>query len=235
MADYELIPFYGVEPWQDNAGVGYPAAYGGGARLTGQNLVVTMWSLVADIPDKLLVPVAYTPDAVAFDATIPGFATKGGLNTFNSRTSARFSLVVETPLTWPVLAILNPPSDIKSQIQNAIKPNPNVPIFGFEVLKSLYATGFGFEFYCTATDSSLIDGASAFFGSPITPGLFATSGADGTPPVALPNLLAVGVPAAQNTLDAMNSGNFFIGALIQPGIETSGFFTINWPHTAARG
>lgn len=234
MADYQYTPIYGVEPWQDNAGVGTPTEYGGGAKITGQNLIISMWTTEAT--PRLLVPLPYTPDAVTYDAFAPGYGTKGSLPAFNSRTSARFQIGLND-IEFTLLAVLNPPNDFKSQVQNAFKADASAAN-GFAVLKS-FQQPLAFEAYATDGKNGLLQ-CPAVFGGPIAfTSLLATSGADGTPPVALPSLFS-GLPAAQDTLNAMNSGNFYIGCEFElrdliGDPEDSGIVTINWPHTAARG
>jgi hypothetical protein len=236
MADYTYQPIYGVEPWQDNAGVGYPAVYGGGAKYTAQNLLVSMWTTIDPFPtlDKLLVSLPNTADAVALNAVIPGLGTYGVAQVFNSRTSTRFILQLDDEaIPNDCIAILNPPSDYKSQLQNALKTNANSPV-GFEVLKSFLGSQ-AFEYYVTNGKSEALPGG-AIFGNPLGFGLiYANSGADGTPPTLLPDYTA-GFPAFQTTINALNSGNFYLGVTFSPGgDEDTGVFTINWPHTAARG
>ena len=240
MADYIYQPVYGVEPWQDNAGVGYPADYGGGARVTAQNLVISMWGepTGGGSTPVFLVPGYATPGALEQDAFIAGSGTKGTTPIANSRTSSRFALQVELDggLDTLFYAFLNPPSDFKSQVQNAVKANLNAPN-GIEVLKSLYSW-LAFEFYVTNLKSQPLVAAATFSGIFGFLPLFATSGADGVFPEALPDLLGDGLPAAQSTLNAINSGNFYIMCLFFGQFEepdTTAVYTINWPHTAARG
>jgi hypothetical protein len=247
MAEYHYLPIYGVEPWQNNANVLPAAAYGGGAKRTNENFLVSLWTVdsiatpLTPTSGRLLKPMPNTVDAIALDATIPGLGTVGLQTAFDSRTSARFSLQLldEEAFNFPVLAILNPPQDMKTQYQNAVRASLDPAAPGgidIKVLRSVLAFN-ALEAYFQNTDFSSpalgnVTPASILGGILGTMPLAATDGADGVFPTFYNYDNA---PNAVASIAAISKGLFFLSALIAP-TEGEGFvLTLNWPHTAARG
>lgn len=255
MADYTYIPTYGVEPFSDVAGVGAAAPYGGGAVVTNQNFLVSLWDVTAQdgvVPTagRLYRPLPNTVAAAAASASIPGLGEVGLKPCFNSRTSARFSfsfLASDTQEGYPILAILNPPQDYKSQLANAARAvldasNP----FGVltTILKPITQLS-AFEVYAT-TGSTLrtVEGVAGLPGSPYLPfgfGLCKTSGANGVFPAFYPALIgaAANPSAFLSAIQQIDAGNFFLPMRISfaPDVEPgqARIITINWPHSSARG
>ena len=247
MAAYNYQPIYGVEPYDDVTGVGVAAEYGGGAKITGQNLLVSLWA-VDDGPalstGRLLKPFQNTQEA-ELQAELQ--AANGTLNfinfynpVFNSRTAARFTLQAdispEPPFAFPVLAILNPPGELKTFYSHWITAqlDNNYPS-GLE--QNFFRSGFAplawNAHYATVSGSEVegLGGETDFLET------FAlTSGADGVFPT-IPDVSFLTPAGFIAWLDQVIAGDWYWPVLIAPEVveDETAMVTISWPHSIARG
>ena len=250
MAEYLYQPIYGIEPWENNANAPLVSDFGGGARRTNENFLVSLWTIdvygdnaFQPVAGRLLRPANVTPFAAMLDGFIPGLGTNGLKTVFDSRTSARFQYTtdafVPSTINFPLLAILNPPQDMKTQYQNTVKASldPSAPGgLNIRVLRSIADLG-AMEAYFYNNDFSGPLAGSTSLGSILgnilgTTALTATDGSDGVFPTFFDYTTPASVVAA---IDAISRGAFFLPVLIAPTEADNFTVTLNWPHTAARG
>lgn len=251
--DINYAPIYGVEPYK-NLGDDPLTDFGGGATITAENLMISLWNIThtdstTHLPDAgdLIKPTYVTLEAdhAAEDAA-------GLFNYFKaykpfvpSRTSARFNIVLAEDEGGLVpLVVLNPPSEFKTRYISAIKA----------VLDGSTSTGLSLTFSQSCLDALVwnvdfvgsaggtIEG-QAVFGSPAISALpfLKTSGVDGV----FPEFYTSYADAVTNNKQAqfvadmaeIVKGNFYIPCLISPDDADIQVWTarINWPHSAARG
>jgi hypothetical protein len=257
---YFYFPIYGADLWtpngpQSDSPTGSPVvpdgSYGGAIKTTNDNLLISLWTITDDeggIPTEgaLLKPFS----AANFPPIgIEGVGEPGALPLFSSRTTCRFELFVsdDPPFTYPILAILRPPQDLKTRLQNAVTLSLGGGPLGFSgrfnkpiVLED--------SFWDVKFDERGDGGAVApstgiwLPGTPL-PGLLLggtflpytkTDGSDGT----YPQFFDTSGPASVIPIqEALNTGNYFVPMLIAPGGSLEGIsrVTISSPHTAARG
>lgn len=255
MADYFYNPLFGVEPYKDVAGVGIEAAFGGGADITGQNLLVSLWAVddPAAVSGRLFKPERFTSEFV--NVIAPAQEAEGVFGVEHgympalepSRTSASFMfnrLTEEgTPsFTFPILAILNPPGEIKNYYIRAFKA----------VLDATYPSGLRIDVYRSfflrlvwqvtfETFGLLVETSEGEynFGNGID-GVMASSfpfalssGADGI----FPHIPEAPTPSQMIAYaDQVIAGEFFIPVLLLPAVfnDIINLITINMRHSLAR-
>lgn len=130
---YIYLPFYGVEPYESND-VAVEDAFGGGAQLTNRNLLVSLFTVDttdAGLPatGRLVKPAPNTEynaevDQLGLDVGYTGYANVLARD-FDSRVSARFALqsdgIGEDDLPASMLAVLNPPPDLRQAMMASIR------------------------------------------------------------------------------------------------------------------
>jgi hypothetical protein len=259
MAGYAYSPLYGVEPFENVAGApltnislgGQVETFGGGAKITNNNLLVTLWgNLENAAPPANPFPIAgdLLQPADSVTGQVSAYAQdfqKGLSQVFDSRTTAKFRFqqtdgegaFVETPL----MAVLNPPAEIKNYYQRVMKVVNNEPTFLRSALDMLVweAQFFSSDFSLSLTNAQGLITAGNSLGFP----LLKTSGADGVFPEFYPVLsqllILQDVAGIKAYLEAIADGDFFIPVLIQPttpppASEDPWGVKITWPHSIAR-
>ena len=229
MADplYFYHTSYGIDPYvaipgkeYDDAAGTVPAvdgAFGGGAQVTQENLLISMWTVTETAPSSINPPSSPIPlGGALLKPTYAGvFKDSGDVAKpfFNSRYAARFSLgnIVAggkdpqaftyigewgvTALPSGVMAILNPPPELKQRLASAVRdlvsaPDPSASEFP-TLGPFLTALNFDVEFkrglgsVPVAQNLRYNAGGSYRLGHPIVPALplARTNGADGNYPV----------------------------------------------------
>jgi hypothetical protein len=260
---YDFIPLYGVEPSKSVPGsytsdaeglVPAPeatAAYGGGSEVTGDNLLIGLWS-ITDIGASA--PIQGARIRLGGELESDGFGVPPGITdylkmfepAFASRTSLKFLLNTAGDLEWPVFGVLNPPGALKDKMRGAVKDpkiDPAVVPWGvsWTALKSILdsASWSVRNIEQAGGLSAQVPSGGDFFlagnGYPIdlTGGalpLLRTNGADGEYPTFYDNTTPAGV---MEQFAAMESGDFYIPMLFD---GNDGFFQeVAWPHSGARG
>lgn len=258
---YQYVPIYGVEPYENNAGAGDDTEFGGGAELTNNNLLVTLWTVdsldVEGIPasGRLLRPF-YADPLIPFQAFFDQIGLKNlGANvkqSFDSRTSLKFflgKLAEDLPFAFafPLLAVLNPPAEMKNRLANTFR---NLRV------DPASATGFSAQFIAGVAGQGAWNAAYAdadnpahevnatgdtsfsfipYFVSKLP--YLKTNGADGVFPEFFPlTPTPMGTMDSKATYDALLTGDFYVAALITPLSDSLGWVVrIEWPHSLARG
>jgi len=255
VANYQYQTVYGIEPY-DALNVSEAVPFGGGADVTNDNLIITMWNLPGfdgsgfPVSGQLLKPFRFSPDGLA---AIAGAASDGvgignGFNqVFNSRYSSRFYLqdknigsqeAPEYLLTEFMLAVLQPPQDVVNDFLTYAK---NIaPGGGFGTIDFLRSFFYGISWNFRAMDLSMAvmqEGAS-FGGLFNLGGAFSflkTNGADGVFPEFYP-LTAAGF--IQMMLDVTNGKPFYIPFIFSRSetfeTENAEMFEVSWPGSNAR-
>ena len=127
---YEYIPVYGVEPFQNNtnAPVGAFGGFGGGAEITDQNLLITLWSLankqhIPPATGQLLQPDYVNVTDGSNNGVLLTHLSQGFSQLVPSRTSCKILIINHAidPLPLPLLGIMNPPGELKNLYQNYCK------------------------------------------------------------------------------------------------------------------
>ncbi len=244
--DYSYIPTFGTEPYEDTVS--------GGARVTGDNLLISLWT----VEDKEGEPPA--PAVTIGEIVRPAFVDTNQLetirpgypNAMHSRSSAEFYFGPDDDtFVWPLFAVLNPPDELKQQLAKAVEyvgddaSDPS-DLGNYLVSKSLqgcyawYAemlTAFGAmnkvgiaacEFGYSAYLPLQPVGVSFSFQLPF----LRTNGADGVVPEFFDMSTVAGVRAL---IAAVNRGQFYVGMLLISEEVNGTFARIRWPHSAARG
>jgi hypothetical protein len=254
---YLYQPIYGVESYENVAGVPLSDAFGGGAKVTKDNLVITLWEVTSEGDfgpngGNLLRPFNGTSEyqlalagAAAQDIGLAGIYTQF----CKSRYSARF--IVEDldgdPLIGDeLMAMMQPPQDLANSILGMAK--------GFQTSSNAFGkkidflhTGFGvfmWDFLATDTqnvdqqeiaifgDWAAIPALGIGFGLP----LYKTSGADGV----FPEIYDISTnQATAQTIEALADGEpFFVPCLFtrDESFDTDELeiFTIAWKGSNAR-
>ena len=243
---YNYTPVYGVEPYLDNDGAG-------GARVTGDNLIITMWSVAnkKQPPNFSGILKPNTINELAQPAQRAAAA-----QAMHSRHSAFFYFAPEAygdlvpkagDILWPVMAVVNPPPELKQQLVGAVEFNGGNPadIASYTVKKSLQ----GLYAWTPALAQAEVDGdqnvwvseasIAAFsdyiplVNAPGTPIPFlATSGADGAEPTFFDRSTVQGV---NQMIEAVNDGEFYIAYYLGTVLDIEGAYSgFRWPHSTAR-
>lgn len=247
MADlnYLYSPYYGIEPFD-------PTSVG--AKLTGQNLVVTVWTVPEKV-DAIPVPGVLVQPASQNDNLLAERRAATGATAMFSRCSAQMLFIqtegegINPVLTDPLLLVLNPPPELRQQWSQAVTFNGGNPAdpADYTVLRSLLCgytwrvqadlgdevqnalvPSIDLEYdFGTLTDLGNYDGVAS-----LSMPLLATSGADGQAPTFFDRTTDQGVA---DMLAAVNAGEFFVPLLIGADVTTPTRFTVTYPHSAARG
>lgn len=258
---YTYTPVYGVERFKNvtNAPVTNitpvsPGAetFGGGAELTNNNLLVSLWSNLQ--VDENLLPVAgdllqpiYAQDgaAVSFLPTHRLYAPM-----FDSRTAFKISFHQEEQDAEPMgqlLGFMNPPAELKNFYQNAARA----------VLDGASPIGFDFESLKNGVgvDSAIWEGSASewnpvghqsnpeplafFIGNLVGFPLAKTSGANGIFPTFYTSVaLALSTSdfaGMKTTLEGVSRGDFYVPVLFNAGaVGETLLYKFTWPHSIAR-
>jgi hypothetical protein len=250
---YQYQTIYGVEPYAAN-GVPASADFGGGAKVTNNNLLITLWDLPgfspgADPPvtGTLVKPFVNTAtgQAVIAGAASGGIGLEEGFSTFfDSRYSARILLSSQVSesneppiLSEYLMAVLQPPQDLKNYVLWLVN-NLDTSAFTLDFTGSFFQTAcWDFKatdtFYLAYQESALFGGAD--FGSGLK--LLLTNGANGVFPV-FENI--VDTATAFAALRALVRGGTFYVPVIFSRSQTleddngQEVFTFSWPGSNAR-
>lgn len=239
-ATYRYAPSYGVERFKDNGGLG-------GAEVTNDNLLITLWSVDAKIPfdpGSLIVPSYADPNVPANEQPAYEQAAK-------SRDSARFLAQSFSFFeTGFILAVLNPAQEYKQKLADAVSYNggPVGSIASYTIKKSLQVS-YLWEVYAIVSPPGFGGNAYPDIGIPPTvfstyldlafppPGPSAapipflkTNGADGVAPVFFDRSTSDGV---KEMIAAVNRGDFYVAMFIEP--DGDAYVSIKYPHSVARG
>lgn len=252
MANYEYQTIYGIEQY-DPLEVPVSSNFGGGADVSNNNLLITLWNLPgyqgSGVPagGQLLKPFIYTGDGAlaTAGAASGGVGLPGGFQQVcKSRYSSKFYLKdvnlgsVEDPdyeLVNFVMAILQPPQDIVNDwltYAKNLKVDPSVSSgFTLDFLKSFfYPLAWHFE----ASNVSFTPNAEAaafggFFNVASSFAMTKTSGADGVFPEFYPQTNA---GLFQLLQDVTNGKPFYIPCIFSRNqtldTETPEMFEISW-------
>lgn len=254
---YSYLPVFGVEPFDNVAKVPVSAfdplvgaditTFGGGADVTGDNLLVTLWGNIQPgqapndppVGGDLLQPTYTMLEGSDVKATLPGLINNGYSPFAKSRTSFKIALlssvVPDAPsfITLPLMGILNPPGELKNAYMYAAKAtrtavsanNPTGALVQFKksILDFLMWRGaFSVSTNIGISQECGIEGTISVGGLFILP-LAETSGADGAFPVFYPSLVSLiatgDVAAIQAYLDNIAAGNFYVPLYFQPLVD----------------
>jgi hypothetical protein len=241
--NYLFSTLYGFEPFNP---------VNTGAKVTGQNLVVTAWTVVNKGGDPFI-EVGQLLQPSTENDNLTQARRVGSSQAVDSRCSAQFffepSGVKPIPLANGLLFLaLNPPPELRQQCAQAVVFNGGDPtdIASYTVKKSLMG-GYTWRLAAEEEDSSqnfLVTPSDmlAIWGTYLDLGdlsgapdnsfpLLKTSGADGTQPQFFDRSTAQGV---QEMIAAVNAGNFFVPMLIAADFSDSIRITLTYPHSNAR-
>ena len=246
---YSYIPAYGIEPY---AALGTPesAQTGGGAKVTQDNLIVSLWGSITffdGVPSagKLMKPVSAFGDF--FATLVPGFVgfpNNGWKTEFASRYAARLVLELQgkDDIDYPIMGVMNPPASLKQRLAGALEVAASGAPQGYTVtIKKPITDTLSWNINAQSIDfeGSYAGGAQAFDAE--VAGLFAdlpfcaTDGSDGVFPTFYAGLVNNPTLGQVKTLvAALNSGNFFIPFQIGADVGSLAV-TINWPQSIGRG
>lgn len=248
---YIYQPVYGVEPY-DALGVPQSAQTGGGAKITNQNLVRTVWSIEGEFnnaPDagRLLKPVTEFGDffAQASDDSAIGLSDIGLKQVFDSRYAARFLFAAKgkQEVSWPAMAMLHAPQSYRQALVGAVRAqiDDNAvggnTIFSKSVMQNLCWRGY-YQIAEREGEQQDSTGVMTFGGPFADVPLYKTDGSDGNYPEFLPGpLQAASINELIETYNWINAGKpVFVPAVLAPdAVDDSVLVTIEWPHSIARG
>lgn len=250
--DYVYQPVYGVEPYQDNGGLG-------GAKITQDNLVITAWQILAKaIPAPAYFTFGPLIKSAEVNTALDPAARVAGLQAFPSRHSTYFYFNGNTgAMQVPVQIlglVLNPPPEMKQLLQGAVEYNGGNPalLSSYTVKKSLQAayawramwyqanshnlqllSGSGglFSSYLFFTDASPLEATSGRLP------FLKTNGADGVAPTFFDASTPTGV---NQMIEAVNDGEFFVmyATVVDVAEDedppVGNYVDIFYPHSAAR-
>ena len=264
---YSLFDIYGKNPWKDIPGKRFADAaglvpevngpFGGGSVQGNDNLVQGLWTVTHEDPE------GGTPNQGAqlipyygFDLALvlPGAAfLQGGLTPVaNSRTSAKFGFTypvaeIGGPQVFDtVLAVLNPPGDLKQKFIATLGANITNQGGMGDVFKSIL-THYMWSFRGQRVNTA--GGAAALLTTPLD--VAAVAGGQALPFGGLPILLTDGAdgnyPVFGSFSDiprmerAIAAGDFWIPfaftfpTLLDGSPTIMGLLELAWPHSAAQG
>lgn len=245
---YNYQPVYGVEPYEDVAGVGLAAPFGGGAKITGQNLLVSLWTIDDEdmTSGRLLKPKKNTEEAAIQAEARAADGALDFLNSldqvFDSRTATRFLFQFDAVPGFgpPFLAILNPPGELKDFYSRWLKAkvDNNYPTGIEQVIEKSAFAPLAWNAHCATvvqSGSTIVEGA---FGAQteFLETFALTSGANGVFPN-IPEVSFLSPSGFVAWLDQVIAGDWYWPVLISQGPSEgqTSMFTLSWPHSIARG
>jgi hypothetical protein len=243
-------PLYGVEPYNAR-GVPPEAPFGGGADITQENLLVTLFEITGE-PDD---PQTYTYNRVkpayahADGAEALSVFGPGASKQLHSRNAFRSVIAVvdgDAQINKVFLALLNPPAELK---QMALDPNHLASAGGpagiqFNSSQPVFTAPFSWDLRFLATDffgawlslpDTTISGVILGTSLPIPIPPFKTSGADGSDPVPYGPFNSIS-DIIDVTNEIKNGAPWFIPlvfAYTPPTIEGQFVLQATWPHSGA--
>jgi hypothetical protein len=254
--EYVYIPIYGVEEY-DALDTPSSAQLGGGAKVTNDNLLVSLWSQLEEdqdtgIPvDGQLVKPAYAFGGDWFSQSLgPQPAGQNILNLPNvgwksdlkSRYAARFFLDMKgkSQVSPPFMAFLKPPAELRQMLVGALSLDDNGnTVYQRPILDNFTwkqdSRGAGLEGELEGVED--VDTAFSSFFSEIP--YYIGDGSDGVFPTPMTNLEGVldsGNAGVQTLLNNLRNGTFSVGCWMFPENPFSSMYhTIEWPHSIGRG
>jgi hypothetical protein len=244
--DYLYIPIYGVEEY-DALGTPSSAQFGGGAKSTNDNLMVSLWAdleLVAGIPleGQLVKPVyAFggdwfsTPEPPGHNIyNVPNVGWKSALR---SRVAARFFVDDKGSLNRPFMAFLQPPQELRQMLSGALSLDADGNVVYQRPMLDLLSwslDGVDASFDGAIEEPSVVEHVFSGFFSELP--YYVGDGSNGVFPTPLPileDVLLNGVNT-QPLIDALRSGAFSVACLLFPVSFESQLITIQWPHSIGR-
>lgn len=255
MPNYQYFPVFGVEPYEANS-VPVSDNFGGGADVTNNNLMITLWSLPGyggsgnPTTGQLLKPFVNTADGAAAitSAAAGGVGIAHGYDqTLKSRYSSRFFLIdvnlgsQEQPnwmLPTFMLALLQMPQDMRNDLLSFVKRPVSASPVNIDFLRSFfYSQTWDFS---AASPVFQVFQEAAFFGGFYNTGggtsaLCKTSGADGTFPVFYEQSTDGSIEMVQ---DLINGEDVFVPCIFTRGETLDSvnpeMFSISYPGSNAR-
>ena len=255
---YSYAPAFGVEPYEALGST--PAdEFGGGARLTQQNLLLSLWNLTAAVPPltgDLMKPLSAFPADV--DATLlaplglsAGENASGLLETFDSRTAARFFLLWDAAIaSTGFMAVLNAPPAMRERVVGNMEArldaaSPTGYTITFKNGLGNISRGWDIKAALTELFGNAIDTTptlSGVFGDPLavpalTLSLLKRSGVDGVSPefYASPTLGSSPQDIVDDTNALAAGAPFFVPCLFVPeNNDDNNLIDISWAHSTAR-
>lgn len=245
---YVYYQFFGVEQYVP---LGVPVAdtFGGGAKLTNDNLLMTLWNVTSmqgarPTAGKLLKPFQFTQDGA--DQIAAAAAVGAGFEhafdpCFASRYSARIMVEDdgenEAPLlSTHLLAVLRPPQDLVNSMLQAIrnvKPSSGFYGINFDFNSFWFSQAWGFE---PATPAYAPLAQTAIFGGIGLGGVpfCKTNGADGNFPEFFDLTTPTGLVEEFETL--IDGGEFYVPCVFTrtSSIGIPEMFTFSWPYATGR-
>lgn len=243
---YDYIPQYGVEPFDTTKGAE------GGAIRTNQNLVVSVWKLSAKSPGGGQPPFAYNGIVIPRSASegVPETQQVAFRQGMSGRTGAHLYFRDSTTALDDMLAVLNPPEELKQQLAGSVVYNGGSPfdVASYEFSKSQQGQ---FAWRMEAGEGTVDEAqgtwdgqAHGIIGAYLDLNLFAqpdpgyypllkTDGADGVAPLAFDMSTADGV---RECIAAVNAGEFYIPCLFANLSDLNGSYRrISWASSTDRG
>lgn len=248
---YNYQPVFGVEPYAAR-GVPVSDEFGGGATLTGQNLLLALWTVEELSPNPAQLPIGGQlvkpfANTAAGKALIDSYTAqginmaRGLLPAFNSSYACQLTIDNEDgDLSSFVLGVLQPPKDLVNEMllfARNIKPAANILDASFSLAKSLMYPD---AWSARAVDQERIElELSMFFGG-ISRAVFfgeedfgimpflRTPGLDGT----YPQFFA----SVADMLRAVTTTGVFYVPCLFPSTGRDSFVnvTLSWPFTTGR-
>lgn len=236
--DYKYIHAYGVEPYVANGGVG-------GAKLTGDNLIVSAWKKIDPFPANpfedadFLHPVNTDTDPAIVASEKSALSDQA----FHSRHRANIFYLPDVTDPTRLSFVLNPPPELKQALVGAFTydggdpTNPanwtaNKPSQIVYLWEHSCQFMSGLDIVQEPQNYSATFSSYVFFGGGALP-LLKTNGANGQEPEFFDLTTAQG---AQEMVASVNKGNFWIAFYFH---IASSFNSVNvkikYPHSMARG
>lgn len=252
---YVAMPIYGCEPYLDNDGAG-------GATVTGDNLIITAWTVEdkggtpPDAPftfESILVP-NYVNDTLTSPST---GAVVGGVQSAAAKEASRQGMYsrhsglmyIQSQQSggstrWPVLLVLNPPPEYKQQMAYAVEYNGgdtalyssytvNKPLQGNYAWRLL-----GSEAEQQNAPEPAVQGAqfSTYLPNVGISDTLRTAflKTNGADGVTPEFFDAYTAEGVREMIAAVNRGEFYIAYVVTSESDI-GYAGVVWPHSAARG
>lgn len=244
MPDYQYQPVLGVEPYKAN-GVPLANAFGGGADVTNDNLLISLWAVTAltdgtPTAGQLVKPFRNTSwgaaQLAAADTAVATDSAKGYGSVFSSRYASRFFLIQGdegSVLPDFLFAVLQPPQDFKNLIQNSFKSvvlDPDKTLGVNVTIQGPILLNFCWKFEAENADQTPRPETCTFSGGAVQ--YYKTDGSDGV----FPQPFLTNTP--ENRLEYYKKtieGDFYVGAYFSIDDNAgAGFFNIYWPGSNAR-